>query len=211
MIINYSGKQFFKIQQGDMVFAFNPISKDSKFSKDASRFGADLAFISTNHKDFNGVDTVSHGNTTPFVFNGPGDYEVKGYFVKGLVSQSLVDGKPYVNTVYSFSIDGMNVCFLGALSDEKLSTEARESIDTVDILFVPIGGDGVLDPHQAYKIALSLEPKIIIPMDFGADKQKDALKLFLKEGGQEKATTVDKLTLKRKDLEGKDGEIIVLE
>ena len=53
---------------------------------------------------------------------------------------------------------------------------------TVDILFVPIGGDGVLDPAQAYKLAVSLEPKLIIQMHYGDVGDKNALKTFLKEG-----------------------------
>ena len=37
-----------------------------------------------------------------------------------------------------------------------------------------------------------------------------SLKAFLKETGEEKAEVVEKLTLKQKDLEGKEGEVIVL-
>lgn len=36
------------------------------------------------------------------------------------------------------------------------------------------------------------------------------LKSFLKEMGDEKAEVTEKLTLKRKDLDGKEGEVIVL-
>jgi len=39
---------------------------------------------------------------------------------------------------------------------------------------------------------------------------KDALKSFLKEAG-ENPTPVVKLTLKKKDLEGKEAEVVVLE
>ena len=39
---------------------------------------------------------------------------------------------------------------------------------------------------------------------------KDALKLFLKEAG-ENPSPVAKLTLKKKDLEGKEAEVVVLE
>jgi hypothetical protein len=42
------------------------------------------------------------------------------------------------------------------------------------------------------------------------DYDDASLKAFLKEIGEEKAEVVDKLTLKRKDLEGKEGEVIVL-
>jgi len=53
MIITYHNIEFFKIQQGDTVIAFNPISKQSKFK--GSRFGADVALISANSIDFNGL------------------------------------------------------------------------------------------------------------------------------------------------------------
>ena len=39
----------------------------------------------------------------------------------------------------------------------------------------------------------------------------DSLKMFLKEMGEEKAEVVDKLTLKLKDLEDKEGEVIILQ
>ncbi len=39
---------------------------------------------------------------------------------------------------------------------------------------------------------------------------KDALKKYLKEAGEESVKPIDKLTIKRKDLEGKEGETIVL-
>jgi L-ascorbate metabolism protein UlaG (beta-lactamase superfamily) len=91
-----------------------------------------------------------------------------------------------------------------------LPKESDEAIEEVDILFVPIGGDGVLDPASAYKLAVSIGPKIIIPIHYGEIGSKDALKQFLKEAG-ENPTPVPKLTLKKKDLEGKDADVVVLE
>ena len=205
MIITYFGKQFFKIQQGEMVLAFNPVSKSSK-SGVSAKFGADIALITTNHIDYNGVEQLSHGDRVPFAISGPGDYEVKEIFVKGVMSNAELSGKIYINTIYSLSIDNISIAFLGALSDSEISKEAREAIDGPDILFVPVGGKGLLDAKSSAKLASSLEPKMIIPMDYDST----SLKAFLKEIGEEKAEVVDKLTLKRKDLEGKEGEVVVL-
>ena len=206
MIITYLGKQFFKIAQGDLVIAINPISKDSKGESKGSRFGSDIAFSTTNHKDYNGFDMVTHGDTFPFEVKGPGDYEIKGIFVKGIMTESIIEEKKYINTIYTFSVDNISICFLGCVSNSKLNTETRGEIGTPDILFVPVGSNGLIDPSDAYKLAVSLEPKIIIPMDYD-DK---TLKSFLKEGGQDKVTSIDKLTLKAKDVVGREGEIIVL-
>jgi L-ascorbate metabolism protein UlaG (beta-lactamase superfamily) len=79
-------------------------------------------------------------------------------------------------------------------------------IESPDILFVPIGNGELLNPAEAYKVVVSLEPKIIIPMDYD-DK---TLKAFLKEGGQEKIVPIEKLTIKAKELIGREGEIIIL-
>ena len=208
MIITYYGGEFFKVQFGDTTLAFNPISKDSKLK--SSRFGADIVLSTTYHSDFNGVEQVSHGDKKPFVISGPGEYEVKEVFIKGLPSESKYGGKDLVNTIYTVSLENMNICFLGALNNSELKNETVEALDEIDILFVPIGGDGVLDPAKAYKLAVSLEPKIIIPMHYGDVGANDALKVFLKEAG-ESPKPEPKLKKKKKDLEGKEGDIVVLD
>ncbi|OGI76199.1 hypothetical protein A3C67_03215 [Candidatus Nomurabacteria bacterium RIFCSPHIGHO2_02_FULL_42_19] len=205
MIITYFGKQFFKIGQGEMVLAFNPVSKSSK-SGVSAHFGADIALVTTNHPDYNGVEQLSRGERTPFTITGPGDYEIKEIFIKGVISEAKIADKKYINTIYSLSVDNINIAFLGALSDPEISKEAREEIDGPDILFVPVGGKGLLDAKASAKLASTLEPKIIIPMDY----EDASLKAFLKELGEEKAEVSEKLTLKRKDIEGKEGEVVVL-
>ena len=112
----------------------------------------------------------------------------------------------YINTIYMFSLDNINIAFLGVLSEAELSKETHEAINGPDIVFIPIGGKGMLDAKSAAKLASSLEPRMIIPMDY----DEAALKAFLKELGEEKAEVADKLTLKRKDLDNKEGEVIVL-
>jgi len=205
MIITYFGKQFFKIGQGEMTIAFNPVSKNSK-SGVSAHFGADIALITINHPDYNGIEQLSHGERSPFIISGPGDYEVKEIFIKGAMSNALLGGKKYINTIYSLSVDGISIVFLGALSDSEFSKETRETIDGPDIVFVPVGGKGLLDAKTSAKLVSSLEPKLIIPMDY----DDTTLRVFLKEMGEEKAEITEKLTLKRKDLDGKDGEVIVL-
>ena len=212
MIISYQGAQSFRVQFGDTVLAFDPVSKKSEFR--AGNFGADIALISVNHPDMNGVDQVNRGEKQAFIINGPGEYEIQGVFIKGLLSASnygsgsSADKESFkkINTIYTVNFENMNLCFLGALADTDLPTETKAGIDGVDILFVPISGNGVLSPSEAYKFAVSLEPSIIIPMQVD-DK---SLKAFLKEGGADGLRPVDKLTIKKKDLEGKVGEIVVL-
>jgi len=208
MIITYLGVDFFKVQFGNTTIALNPISKDSKFK--STRFMADIALVSLNHPDMNGTENLSYNGNDPIVISGPGEYEVKEVFIKGFTSKSEYGGKERINTIYSISLEGMNLCFLGAISDINLSAEVKESLGDVDILFLPIGAEGVIDSVKAEKLSVEIEPKIIIPMHYGEVGVKDALKKYLKEAGEENVKPIDKLTIKRKDLEGKESETIVL-
>ncbi len=206
MVITYQDGAFVKVQFGDITLAVNPISKESKLK--SSRFGADVALVSVNHPDLNGVEQVSFGEKNAFAITGPGEYEIKEVFIKGFKSESQYGGEPRLNTIYTVQLENMNLCFLGALSSKDIPTEANEEIETIDVLFVPCGTDGVLTPADAYKLAVKLEPKLIVPLYWG---NSAALKSFLKEAGEESIKPQDKLTLKKKDLEGKDADVVVLE
>lgn len=183
MIITYQGEDSFKISQGDLTIAINPRSKIS----------ADITIFST------GRDEISQ--KSGFVIDGPGEYEVKGVFIKGFLSE----GKDRLNTLYIMNYESMKLCYLGNIYNPVLDNKVLEAIEDIDILFVPSGSTNVLDPASAYKLAVSLEPAIIIPMKY----TKETLDQFNKEGGA-KPEVLDKLVIKKKDLEGKEGEIIVL-
>lgn len=202
MILTYYGGQFVKVQAGDTIVAVNPISKSSKLK--TTKFGADVALTSLNIDECNGIDEVTFGDKVPFVVQGPGEYEVSDIFIKGFASKFSSDKKEKINTIYSVLFDNINLCFLGLLKSEEISEEAIESLTDIDILFVPLG-ENTISPSKAYKLAVSLVPKMIIPLG-----EEEYIKQFLKEAGSGPKERLDKLTLKRKDLEGKEGDIVLL-
>ncbi len=223
MVITHHGGQCFKVTFGDLTLVFDPIAKGATLP--AVRFGADIALVSRNHPDMNGVEEVTYGEKKPFAITGPGEYERQEVVIQGYLSKSkygLKKGEEdAINTIYSVELEDMTLVHLGALTDTELSQEARESIDEIDVLFVPVGGDGVLTSAKAHEIAVSLEPKIIVPMHWslpaqtGGIGQPKALEAFLKASGLSAqagngSEKIDKLTLKKKDLLGKDGSILIL-
>ena len=216
MVITHHGGQCFKVTFGDLTLVFDPISKSGTLP--AVRFGADIALISRNHPNMNGAAEVAYGDKQPFVISGPGEYERGGVTVQGFLTRSrygLAKGQTEaVNTVYAVELEGMMLVHLGALSETELPKEARESIDEVDVLFVPVGGlpgqgNGVLSSAEAGKLATALEPHIVVPMHWSGIGEPKSLERFLKEEGGADETT-DKLTLKKKDALTKDGAIIVV-
>jgi L-ascorbate metabolism protein UlaG (beta-lactamase superfamily) len=212
MVITHHGGQCFKVTFGDVTIVFDPISKGGTLP--AVKFGADIALISRNHPNFRGIESVTYNGKEPFVIEGPGEYEKDGVTVQGFLSESsypLIKNTKTeaVNTLYSVKLEGMTIVHLGALSQTTLPLEAREGIEEIDVLFVPVGGEGVLSPAEASKIATFLEPKIIIPMHWSGMGEKEALETFIKEHGGEHEK-VDKATLKKKDVSEKNGSIIVI-
>ena len=191
MIITYHGAECFKISQGDLALVLKPQSKMS----------ADITLFSNGRSET--------AEKSGFIIDGPGEYEIKDVFVKGFLSEGPAKK---INTIYLISFEGINLCFLGALANATLPDEILETVENIDILFVPISGasikDGVstLDPASAYKLAISLEPSVIIPMHY----TKTTLEQFLKEGGETKVDSLDKFVVKKKDLDNKESEIVVL-
>ncbi len=201
MIITPLGRQAFKLQYGDLTLVTNPIAEKGEMP----RFGADIALVTLDHEHYNGSELLSRGDTQPFVIDGAGDYEVKEIFIKGAGVPVTYDKENLINTVYSLVLDGISIGFLGTLSSKELSSEAKEVVGQPDVLFVSLGSE--LGASETYALATTFDPGIIIPMDFQNDQKK--LEQFLKEAGS-KAESLEKLTLKKKDLDGKEAEVVLL-
>jgi L-ascorbate metabolism protein UlaG (beta-lactamase superfamily) len=175
---------------------------------------ADILLVTHNHHDHNNIEGVKG---EPFVVKGPGEYEVKGVFIKGIPAyHDDKDGKEKgQNTIYTIEAEDMKFCHLGDLGQKQLTDEQLEKIDTVDVLMVPVGGEFTLDSASAQKIVSQIEPKIVIPMHYDIPKLKiklDGVDKFLKAMGKPSVAPVDKLTVKTSTLP-KEGvtEIVVLQ
>lgn len=205
MIITYHGKGHIKLVTGDMTLSIGPVSKSSK--RRQTKYGADVAMIPLMHPDYEGADNVTHGDKSPFVIKGAGEYEVHNIFINSFSTKVTREKIDYMANSFVFNFDGMRIAYIGQIK-ELLPSEHKEIIDEVDVLFVPVSGDDLnLNPYDAYKLSFGLEPKIIIPIDY----DEKTLPIFLKESGTEKITPVEKLTIKKKDIADKESEVIVLE
>lgn len=204
MVITYHGGECFKVSFGATTLAFNPPAKGSQFG--TVKFGADVVFVSLNHKDFNGIEQVSYGEKAAFEVRGPGEYETGDVTARGFGVKTTYDGEEYFNTIYKVSLENINMVFLGALKENSLDPKILEALGEIDILFLPIGGGDVLDVAKASALGVKLEARLVIPMHY-TEKE---LRAFLKEEGAEGTKVMEKLTIKKKDLLEMEGEIAVL-
>ncbi len=198
-----------------MVVAISPHQRGLK--KKTVKFGADVALLSMHDIDNIATDSVTYGNKTPFIVDGPGEYEVADLYISGIETDIIETKKSanyptgsYRNTTYCLRLDGLTLCHLGVQKGTTVDTQATERLGDVDILFIPIGGGDLLDPEQAYALTKQLEPKIVIPIGYDSAQAKKELPEFLKELGIDKQDAIEKLVVKKKDVEGKEAEVIVL-
>lgn len=199
MVITYAGGYCFKLVAGATAVALNPPRSTSSFK--VPKFGADVVLVSRADPDWDGAETAAHGDKEPFVIRSPGSFEVGDVVVEGYASDE------YRNTVFTVDLDGMRILVLGALASPKLPQEARQDLDDVEIIFVPVGGD-TLNPKDAHELVTSLEPNLIIPYQVG---KGDDIGQFLKAEGATGVQPIDKLTLRAKEVAAMEGEVAIFQ
>jgi len=197
MIITYHGGQCLKFSQGDTTLVLNPHDKKSSFG--GVRFGANVVAVSVHHPDFNATESITG---TPFVIDTPGEYEVGDVGVRGYGVATTYDGEARFNTIYQIHFEGINIVHLGALQDADIDPKILGEFGDIDILIMPID---VLQVPAAAKLATKLEAHAVIPVHY----DKVSLAAFLKEFDSA-AQPIEKFTIKKKDLEALEGEIVVL-
>lgn len=161
--------------------------------------------------------SVENPKEPPIIFNAPGEYAVKGITLLGFLTyRDSEEGKRKgLNTVFVFESEDIRVCFLGNIGHD-LTPELIDQLSGVDILFVPVGGtdgDG-LDAKAAVGLIRKIEPRVIIPMHYkmvGLNTPLETEKIFCETIGNCPAERLLKLSIKKKDLEGKTIEVILLE
>jgi len=173
---------------------------------------ADILLVTHQHHDHNNIKAVS-GN--PFLIEGPGEYEVKGVFIRGILSfHDDSRGKERgMNTIYVMESEDIKLCHLGDFGQKELTEEQMEKIGEIDILMIPVGGNYTISLKEVAKIMSQLEPKITIPMHYAIPKLKiklNPLNRFLKMFGIKSLTPLNKLSIKKKDIPADEAKIIVL-
>jgi len=212
MTIRWYGHSCFKISsQGDhLTIVTDPFDKSIGLTP--PRLSADIVTVSHHHYDHDNVKSLSGD---PFIIDGPGEYEVKG--VKVLGCSSFHDQKQGrergENTIYLIEMDEIRVCHLGDFGQSQLSNRQLEALGQVDILMIPVGGHYTISAKESAQITKQLGPRLIIPMHYHLPSLKiklDKVDSFLREMGLNGKKPIEKLVVKKKDLESKKMEVVVM-
>ncbi len=76
------------------------------------------------------------------------------------------------NTAYLIEAGDLRIAHLGDLKQPP-SAEQLRALGAVDILMIPVGGDG-LSPKQAVAVAQQVKPRIILPMEYATREMEEA-------------------------------------
>ena len=99
---------------------------------------------------------------------GPGEYEVGEVSIRGVRAVRHLDTEADepISTIYRVEIGDVRIAVIGNIFP-KLHEDQLEEIGIVDILVLPVGGNGyTLDATSAVTVARQIEPKVIIPVHF---------------------------------------------
>lgn len=216
MNIQYYGDYCFKISTkpagratDDVVIWTDPLEKGSGLRSPQGE--ASVVFLT--HGNAESVKENLKGE--PVVLDAPGEYATKGISAFGF--QSFCDNTEGAergqNTVFIFESEDIHVCFLGALGHD-LSPELLDKLNGVDILFLPVGGADTISAKLAAEIVRKIEPNIVIPMHYkipGLTLALETEKAFCDALGSCPKETLPRLNIKKKDLEEKTIEVVLLE
>ncbi|AHB42332.1 Zn-dependent hydrolase of the beta-lactamase fold-like protein [Candidatus Saccharibacteria bacterium RAAC3_TM7_1] len=127
-----------------------------------------------------------HSDDALLEVEGPGEYEVGDFSIRGIAAQRHLDDGGALATIYRIEVGDVRIALLGNI-DPQLSEDQLEALGVVDMIILPVGGSGyTLDATSAAQLVRRIDAKAVIPVHY-ADKAvkyevpQDAVEVFIKE------------------------------
>lgn len=124
------------------------------------------------------------------LIEGPGDYELGDFSFHGVRATRHLDTEADepISTMYRIEVGDVRIAVIGNIAP-KLSEDQLEGLGVIDILILPVGGNGyTLDGTSAATVVRQIDPKVVIPTHYADSGVKyevpqDTLDIFVKELG----------------------------
>ncbi len=205
--IRWYGHTCFRIKAKEATIFTDPVDRSTGYGM--GKQNADIVTLSGDGKGAN-LTAIRPDFQT---IDGPGEYEMHDVFVTG--TRTFQDDKKGAelgyNTTYVIEVEGVKIGHLGNIG-HPLSEAEEETLEGVDVLMVPVGGDEGFTYDQAVELATELTPKLVIPMRYATtvgDKSLGSLDAFCKKLGVDVPEAEDRLVFKPSDL-GETMRLFVL-
>jgi L-ascorbate metabolism protein UlaG (beta-lactamase superfamily) len=168
----------------------------------------------------NDVSLFTSRDHTPtkahLTFDSPGEYEASDISIIGIAARSNIEDSGDVScTMFKLICGDQSLLVTGHIYPQ-LSDKQLENVGHVDVLVVPVGGNGyTVDAVGALQIVKAIEPRLLIPVHY-ADKglhypvPQQELAVVLKELAMDPKETTTKYRLKLNELSD-ITQLVVLE
>lgn len=101
------------------------------------------------------------------IIDMPGEYEASNVSIYGLQARAHVDEEGKKNAVMYKITWGETRVLITSHVFPKLTDAELEAIGIVDVMFVPVGGNGyTLDATGALQLIKAVEPKLVVPTHY---------------------------------------------
>src|SRR4030042_7046295 len=121
MYISWKGQSCFllntqKLKAGQVNIVIDPYGPEVGLR--VPNLTADILLITHNHPDHNNIKAVAG---SPFIINGPGEYEIKEVYMQGIASwhDSAEGEERGGNTIYVIEAEDLRICPLGDLGQKE--------------------------------------------------------------------------------------------
>jgi L-ascorbate metabolism protein UlaG (beta-lactamase superfamily) len=213
MEITWHGHSCFRITERGMASVVTDPYDPQVVGYDPGKLRADVVTVSCDKPAHNYVKAI---RGKAFEIIGPGEYEVGGVFITGVLingskKTKVEDG--FRNTVYVIDYSGLKIVHLGELNNVPSQTEV-EGLGEVNVALVPVGGKSSLNAAKAAEVISLLEPGIVIPMHYGVSRsvmKLDPLSKFLKEMGLTAIETEESIKLTSANVLPEETRVMILE
>lgn len=161
---------------------------------DAKKTGLKTLHPSTVHCICSTTGALPAFGEGPFVITGPGEYAVRGVSVLGIPVG--------VTTIYRIEAEEVSLAHLGHFAG-TLDDATIERLGDVDVLFVPVGGNGVCTAKQANVALEQIEPRIAIPIQYRVRESTlpyDGPEAFCKEAGCSPKDAEERIRVTEKEI-----------
>jgi L-ascorbate metabolism protein UlaG (beta-lactamase superfamily) len=218
MEITWYGHSCFRLTERNYATVVTDPFDNKSIGYDSLKLRSDIVTVSHDAPGHNNTDAVKG---TSHVIDGAGEFEIGGVFITGVQAdpatgkkktKSKDDEASVRNTIYVFDYDGITVAHLGDLKEIPSQSEI-ESLGTINVALVPVGGGGGLNAAKAAEVISLIEPNLVIPMHYSTPDAKvslDSLNKFIKEMGLSKAENQPSLKVTRSGLPS-ETHVVVLD
>jgi len=214
MEITWYGHSCFRLTERSYATVVTDPFDSKSIGYSPLRLKSDIVTVShtaPGHSNTDAVKGISH------VIDGAGEFEIGGVFITGVQTDIASNRKKAKNdsarnTIFVFDYDGITVAHLGDLKQTPTQSEI-ESLGTINVALVPVGGGGGLNAAKAAEVISMLEPNLVVPMHYSTPSAKlplDALNKFIKEMGLSQTETQPSLKVTRSGLPH-ETHVVVLE